>query len=328
LRLLAVVAVIYAAAIGLLAAPDDVEAARYKGKIGGGPTGGTYTAFANAVAAFVPEVESNIRLSAVGSGGSWDNIRRIDDGELAFGLCNAIDAQLAWEGRSTEEGAKYQRLRAVGYLGTAVVQLAVRANSAITSAAGLAGKRIAIGNAGSGAATSAERFFRHLDLWGQVKPVYLGYSAAAGAFEDGTIEAFWVIVGYPSRAVVSASIKTKIRLLDIGIQAAESNFYARYAYVPTEVPAGTYGAAMPACTTFSDAEILVCSARVPTDVVFRVARALWSEQGLAALAASHKMYRKMSVDNGLGDVTIPLHPGAAKFWTQQGTVIPENLTPP
>ena len=64
----------------------------------------------------------------------------------------------------------------------------VKADSEIKSAMDLKGKRVAVGNAGSGAAASAERFFRHIGVWENFDHQFLGYSQAASAFKDGKID--------------------------------------------------------------------------------------------------------------------------------------------
>ena len=63
-------------------------------------------------------------------------------------------------------------------------------------------------------AASAERFFRHIGVWDKFKPTFMGYSAAASAFKDGKIDAFWVLVGFPNRSIIEASVQEKIHLGD------------------------------------------------------------------------------------------------------------------
>jgi hypothetical protein len=131
-------------------------------KIGGGPTGGTFNTFANAMAVYVPKKLPDIQASAVGSGGSVENVKRVSSGESDFGLCYAVDSALGFTGKLPKDENKYPNLRAVGYLYGAPAQLIVKADSDIKTAYDLKGKRVAVGNAGSGAAASAERFFRHI----------------------------------------------------------------------------------------------------------------------------------------------------------------------
>jgi TRAP transporter TAXI family solute receptor len=201
----------------------------------------------------------------------------------------------------------------------------VRAGSDIKSAMDLKGKRVAVGNAGSGAAASAERFFRHIGVWDDFQPTFMGYSAAASAFKDGKIDAFWVLVGYPNRSVIEAGVQVKIRLIDVGVDAEKTGFYKAYAYSPTVIPAGVYGKGMPECKTFQDSTILSVNKDMPEDLVYAVMKTLWSKKGMAAMVAAKKTFKAMTLEEGFRGVSVPLHPGAAKFWKEKGKNIPGKL---
>jgi TRAP transporter TAXI family solute receptor len=304
-----------------------VMAAEYSIKIGGGPTGGTFNTFSNGMAVYVPKVNPNIQASSVGSGGSVENVKRVSNGESDFGLCYAVDSALGYSGKLPQDDSQYNNLRSMGYLYGAPAQLIVRADSDINSAYDLKGKRVAVGNAGSGAAASAERFFRHIGVWDNFKPTFMGYSAAASAFQDGKIDAFWVLVGYPNRSVIEASVQVKIRLVNVGEDAEKSGFYDAFAYSPTVIPAGTYGKGMPECKTFQDSTILSTNKDQPEELVYTIMKTLWSEEGMEAMVTAKKTFKEMNMENAFRGASVPLHPGAAKFWKEQGKEIPANLMP-
>ena len=302
-------------------------AENYSIKIGGGPTGGTFNTFANAMAIYLPKVNSNIQASAVGSGGSVENVKRVHNGESDFGLCYAVDSALGYNGKLPQDSNKYNDLRALGYLYGAPAQLIVNAKSKYKSAMDLKGARVAVGNAGSGAAASAERFFRHIGVWDNFKPTFMGYSAAASAFKDGKIDAFWVLVGFPNRSVIEASVQAKIRLIDVGADAEKSGFFDAFAYSPTTIPAGTYGKNMPECKSFQDSTILSANKNLSEDLVYTVMKTLWSKAGMETMVTAKKTFKEMTLDNNFKGASVPLHPGAVKFWKEQGVTIPANLMP-
>jgi hypothetical protein len=215
----------------------------------------------------------------------------------------------------------------MGYLYGAPAQLIVRADSGIKSAMDLKGKRVALGNAGSGAAASAERFFRHIGLWDNFNPSFLGYSQAASAFQDGKIDAFWVLVGYPNRSVIEAAVQVKIALVNVGLDAEKTGFYDAYAYSPAIIPAGTYGKGMPATKSFQDSCILTTSKDQPEELVYTIMKTLWSPKGMEAMVMAKKSFKEMTLENGFTGASVPLHPGAVKFWKEQGKEIPANLMP-
>jgi len=309
------------AAVTMLTAPALAQS--YKVKIGGGPTGGTFNQFSNAMAVYLPKAAPNIEARSVGSGGSVENVKRVSSGASEFGLCYAVDMNLAFKGKLPQDTHKYEGQRSIGYLYGAPAQLVVRGGGKVKTAYDLKGKRVAVGNAGSGAAASAERFFRHIGVWDNFKPTLIGYSAAASAFRDGEIDAFWVLVGYPNRSIIEASVQEKIALLDIGVEAEKTGFYKVFAYSPVVIPAGTYGKDMPETKSFQDSTILAVNKDLPEDLVYAVTKAMWSAAGMEAMTTAKAEFASMNMGNAFSGSSV----GAVKFWKEKGKQIPAELMP-
>ena len=295
---------------------------------GGGPTGGTFNFFANKIASVASARDEKLDIAPRGSGGSAENLRTLNQSGVDMGIVYAGDAFLGRGGELPGDPTRYDKVRALGFLYGAPAQLVVRADSDIRTVADLAGRSVAVGNPGSGAALSAERFLRHLGLWDKMKIRHLGYSQAAADFADQRIDAFWVLVGYPNAAIVEAASRQPIRLLDLDAEAESSGFYGKYPfYDRVDVPAGTYAGQDEPVHTFQDGALWCASQSLDDGVVYESLKAIYSEEGLQAMAAAHKAARDMSVASGLNGVSIPLHPGAVRFWQEQGMVIPARLLP-
>jgi TRAP transporter TAXI family solute receptor len=293
---------------------------------GGGPVGGTFNYFANAMASFISRTYPDIEVSSEGSGGSTANLKRLHRHDIDFGIVYSGDAYLGRLGRLPKDSRKYDGVRAVAYLYGAPAHLVTVEGKGIRSAMDLAGRRVAVGNAGSGAATAAERFFTTLGIWDRMDKQFLGYSAAAAALSDGKIDAFWVFVGYPNASVIEAATRNDIVLIDVGEDAAKAGLYDRYPfYQPTEIPAGTYRGQDRPVKTFQDAALWCANQSVPEDVVYRAVKAIFSAQGLRHMVAAKSTAKSMRIPDGLRGVSIPVHPGAARFWKEQGLEVPEFL---
>lgn len=316
---------VVAIALGLATTPALAEMNRIK--IAGGPTGTTLQTFAKSMALFLPKVAPHILATAMVSSGSMENVKRVSSGESDFGLCYAVDSALGYAGKLPNDPRKYDGLRAMGYLYGVQAQLVVKADSKIGSALELEGQRVALGDVGSRTAASAESFFRYIGVWNKLRPIFRGYSAAASAFKEGRIDAFWVFAGYPDPSVIEASVKVKIRLIDVGLDAEKSGFYDLYAYSPTVIPADTYGKGMPASHTFRDAAILSVNKKMPDNLVYAIMKRLWSKEGIEAMVMARKAFKEMTLENNFRGATVPLHPGAVKFWQELGLEIPARLMP-
>ncbi|MEZ4615265.1 MAG: TAXI family TRAP transporter solute-binding subunit [Caldilineaceae bacterium] len=184
------------------AADEAAEAPAASGEtvrqaFGGGPVGGAYQTFANAMSLLLADANPNLDIAAEGTGGSAANLRSVNSGDIDYGISYAGDLYLGRNGLLADDPVEYSDVRAVAALYGGVVHLVVRADSDIQTPQDLVGKRFAPGNAGSGAALSAERFFKHLGIWDDINVEYLGYSQAAAALGDGQLDGFWVLAAFP-----------------------------------------------------------------------------------------------------------------------------------
>lgn len=295
---------------------------------GGGPTGGTFNYFANGIAIYLSRALPNVEISSEGSGGSGENLRRVHAGQVDFGIVYSGDAYLGRLGELPQDTNKYVNARTLGYLYGAPAQLVVRADAGINSAKDLAGLRVAVGNAGSGAALAAERFFRHMGLWDEIRAEFLGYSPAASAFKDRKIDAFWVLVGYPNASIIEAATQDRIALVNLHNDAEESGFYEAFPfYARVEIPADTYRGQTEPVVTFQDSTFWMAGSGVDEDIVYQSLKIIYSPEGLQHMVTAHSAAREMSVEDGLTGASVPLHPGAYRFWTEQGLTIPDELKP-
>ncbi|WP_029894363.1 TAXI family TRAP transporter solute-binding subunit [Desulfohalovibrio reitneri] len=293
---------------------------------GGGPVGGTFNYFANAMAIYISKNVPDVECSSEGSGGSGANLKRLNSHQVDYGIVYMGDAFLGRKGKLPQDTNNYTNVRAISFLYGAPGQLVVKAKSGITSTKQLEGKRVGVGNAGSGAATACERFFTHLGIWDKVDKQFLGYSAAASAFNDGKLDAFWVFAGYPTAAIIEAATRDDVRLINIGDDAEQSGFYDEYPfYTPVTIPAKTYTGQTEAVKSFQDSAYWCANKDVDPEIVYESVKTIYSEKGLAHMVAAKKTAKSMSIEDGLKGNAIPVHPGAVKFWEEHGHSIPDDL---
>ena len=309
-----------------LIAGGSVLAAKKRLAFGGGPTGGTFQYFANGIAIMLSKSIANLEVSSEGTGGSAENLKRLNSGDIDFGIVYSVDMWLGEKGQLPEDTRVYNKVRPMSYLYGAPAQLVVRADGGITDVMQLEGKKVAVGNAGSGAALSAQRLFESLGLWDKIQPQFLGYSAAASALSDNKIDGFWVLVGYPNASIIEASTTNDIRLIDLDKAANESGFYEKFpAYSSTRIPAGTYKGQDQDVATFQDSTLWCTREGVDDEIVYEALKVVYSPEGLEQMVKAHKAAEEMSIETGIMGIPLPLAKGAEKFWTEQGVEIPEAI---
>ncbi len=288
-------------------------------KFSGGPSGGTYQYYASGISTIAKK--NNIRVLAASSGGSLENIRTCNKGKSSFGVAYSGHVYAALNGKLPKDTNKYEDVRSLGFFYGAPGQFIVKKGSGIKSLKDLEGKRVGVGNAGSGAAANAELMFTYLGLWDKITHENLGYRGAADAFKNGQLDAFWVFAGYPNAAVLEVALQEDIELLNLWDELDAAGYFADNPFFQKRViPANTYNGQTKDVVSFQDGAIWIASKKVPEDVVYNVLKAVYSEKGLAYMVEIHKSATAMSVAGGLTGIVTPLHPGAIKFWKEKGTL--------
>jgi len=286
----------------------------------GGPAGGTFQVVANAIQVYGPVKDSkDFKLKAQSSAGSVENLRKVNKGRSHFGVVYSGHVYLGRNGKLKNDTRKYEDVLAVSYLYGAPAQLVVRKGSGIKSARDLVGKKVGVGNAGSGAFANCELFFTHLGVWDKIERNAMGYNDAAQAFGNKQLDAFWLFTAFPSGAVIMAAQTNDIELVDLSRDAEESRFFETYPYFSKlTVPADTYRGVDHETPSFQDSALWVANAKVPEETVYQLLSMIYTDEGLAHMRGQKKTFKEMSIQTGTQGIVTPMHPGAIRFWKEKG----------
>ncbi|MBI9083900.1 MAG: TAXI family TRAP transporter solute-binding subunit [Desulfobacterales bacterium] len=287
---------------------------------GGGPAGGTFQVVANAIQVYKPvKALENYNVQAQSSAGSVENLRKVNSGKSHFGVVYSGHVWLGSNGKMKNDPKMYKDVLAVSYLYGAPAQLVVKKGSGIKSTRDLVGKKVGVGNAGSGAFANCELFFTHMGVWDKVERNAMGYNDAAAAFGNNQLDAFWLFTAFPSGAVIMAAQTNDIDMINLEADAESSGFFKKYPYfAKLSVPAGTYRGVDAATPSFQDSTLWVANTNTPADLVYQLLSIIYTDEGLAHMVAQKKTFKEMSLTNGVKGIVTPMHPGAIKFWKEKG----------
>ncbi|MEA1949089.1 MAG: TAXI family TRAP transporter solute-binding subunit [Thermodesulfobacteriota bacterium] len=288
---------------------------------GGGPAGGTFQVVANAIQVYKPikDLKKEISVKAQTSAGSVENLRKTNAGRQQMSVVYSGHIWLGRNGQMKNDTRKYENVLAVAWLYGAPAQLVVKAGSGIKSVKDLAGKKVGVGNAGSGAFANCELFFSHMGIWDKIERNAMGYNDAAAAFGNNQLDAFWLFTAFPSGAVIMAAQTNDIALLNLDADAEASGFYKKYPYFSKlSVPAKTYKGVDYDSPSFQDSALWVANAKVPADVVYKLLSIIYTDEGLKHMVSQKKTFKHMSLQTGGTNIVTPFHPGAEKFWKEKG----------
>ena len=263
---------------------------------------------------------------AQSSGGSVANVQAVVSGEIEAGLVQADVALLAYEARGPFAGNQEARqVRAVAGLYPEKFQIVTRRDADIRSVADLQGKIISLDEPGSGTlAVMRIVLAAHGLSEKDLQPVYLKPEFTLEKLSQGEMQGFVVMAGTPMKAVTSLA-GLGIFLVPIAPDAA-ARIHDQFPFlVPGIIPAGVYKN-VPETPTLEVRALLVVRSTMDEELVHQVTAALWSDRTQALLKNGHPQGRSISPETALLGVSIPLHPGAERYYREKGLLEKEAAT--
>ena len=288
--------------------------------IGSGSTTGVYFPVATGMAKMMNDA-GGLRANARSTGGSVFNMNGIKSGELDMAIVQNDVAYYAYKGTGIEafKGKADAKVRSMAVLYPEVLHVVVRRDSGINTIADLKGKRVVTGDLGSGTEQTALQVLEAYGLEFKDLGQQLRISPTQGItlMQDKRADALFYTVGVGASAIAQIAQTTDVKLIPVsGNQAAalikKYPFYVRY-----NIPAKSYkgvGATVPGVAVQAT---LVTSSSLSEDTVYKTMKAIFSDE--KALKAIHPALNTNYSDaKAVKGLPAPLHPGAVKFWKEQG----------
>jgi uncharacterized protein len=329
--------------LGLLGptAPASAQETRFF-RIGAAATAGSFFEIGGVLASAISKPAGSLPCEQGGScgvaglvavaqatQGSVENLRMIASGQIESGIAQSDVVSWAYAGTGIFNGeGPIKKLRAVASLLPESLHLVVPAASPILTLTDLKGRRISLGQTGSGTLADARIVlaatgFTEKDL----VPEYLRSGTAAGDLSDGTLEGFFLIGGVPIPAVRAVAATTPIRLIPIPDEVL-SRMQEKYGtYDRSVIPADTYPGVSVATPTIGFYALWVVSADAPDDLIYAITKALWSEATQRLLDAHDPIGKHVRLKGALDGLAVPLHPGAKRFYREAGFPVEDDAPP-
>ena len=311
------------AALAGLVIPGAAVAEQQFVSIGTGGVTGVYYPTGGAICRLVNKGKKDhgIRCSAESTGGSIYNINTIRAGELQFGVAQSDWQFHAYNGTSKfkDKGA-FKKLRAVFSVHAEPVTIIARADANIKNISDLKGKRVNIGNPGSGTRLTWEVIEKTLG-WKRSDLALASSMKSAeqgAALCDGKIDAYFWLVGHPSAATQESIASCASHLVNASTPEIDKLIAEKPYYRTADIPAGMYNNKAD-IKTFGVGATFVTSADVPEKVVYTVVKAVF--ENLDKMKKLHPAFKHLKAEAMIKDsLSAPLHAGAMKYYKEKGWV--------
>ena len=290
--------------------------------IGTGGVTGTYYPTGGAICRLVNQVkkETGIRCSVESTGGSVYNVNTIKNGELDFGIAQSDIVYQAANGTGKYQDNKIDKLRSVMAIYPELFTLVSRKDANINSIMDIKGKRINLGNPGSGNEATALKMFTALGM----SKSDLSFAGALKASEmpdalrDNKIDGYFYMVGHPTANIKDASNSVDVKIVPIEGSKIDKFVEANPYFAQADVPAGIYKGNEKAVPTFGVKAVLVASTDVSEKAVYTVVKQIL--ENFDAFKKLHPAYANITKKSLLDGLSAELHPGAKKYFKEIGLI--------
>ena len=283
--------------------------------LGGCGIGGSFYAHATGLMKVINQYVPGYEAIAQVTGCSVENLRLVDTRKVFSAYASVGVSQDATAG----EGSFTTPLKlALMYYAHSTCAYFMTLDPTINSTQDLRGKRISIGDPGSG---SAVVNLGILEAWGITEddftPVYLSESAAAGALRDGNTDIAAFVASSSQGSIIELTTVEDVHFIPFTKEDIEKAAAGVKGRVVIQMPAGTYKGMDEDLWLVAGVMLMATHPDEDADSVYAVVKAMWEHMDvMIATHASCADYKKEQ--SGELDVGIPFHPGAIKYYKEVG----------
>ncbi|HCR87107.1 MULTISPECIES: TAXI family TRAP transporter solute-binding subunit [Psychrobacter] len=248
------------------------------------------------------------------TGASVENVNLLTQGKVDMVLALSDVVTNAVEG--TEDFKEpITNIQQVAVLYPNVIQIVASEKSGIKNIEDLKGKRIAVGDQGSGTEVNARTLLEGFGItYDDIKVDYLGFADAADAMKAGKIEAAFFSSGLPNSSLLELEQGIKLQLVTINQDKLKQIIENKPYFKTFEIPAGTYGndAAIPTTAVMN---ALLIRSDISEEDGYKLTKALF--ENLDGLKNAHQAANDISLETAQEGMVAPIHPGAKKYYEEQ-----------
>ena len=325
-------------AVFILPGPADAQKKRFFGIATGG-TGGVYYPIGGALAQVLTDKIPDMVVTAQSGNASVANVNLIARGEIESGLAQNNVALAAYTGdKESWKTPQVKNLRTISSLYPETMHFIALKKSGIRSLHDFKGKRIIVGDRGSGTEFDSRRVLESIGLtYDDIQPIFVYYATAVQRMKDEQADAIIWTSGVPNASMLEVATTKDVVFLPFPDEALEKLTSKYPYYAPVTMPVA-YPKQEPVKTVALLA-LWVTSSDVPEKDVYDVTYHLYEKTpllyrakkdevtGYSVVSQVHELGKNVKPENAFLGVTIPLHLGAYKYYKEKGFDVPPELVP-
>lgn len=292
-------------------------------KIGTGAVTGIYYPTGVAISRMINNKFDRYQIKATveSTSGSVFNVNAVLNGDLEFGIVQSDRQYQAYYGLAEwSRAGKQTALRSVFSVHPESITLVVSEKSGIRKINDLKGKRINLGNPGSGQLQNSRDLLKAMGLTeDDLSAEYVKAVEAPGLLQDGRLDGFFYTVGHPNSNIEEATFgRIKVFIVPVKGPAIDKMLKKYPYYTKSVIPHSLYPRAINTqdIETIGVKATLVSSRSVNEHIVYAITKEVF--ENFQDFKSLHPAYQVLTKEDMLTGLSAPIHTGALKYYKQVG----------
>jgi TRAP transporter TAXI family solute receptor len=282
-----------------------------------GGSSGPYFAIGGAISNLLNEKVDVVNASVQSTGASAVNATLLGTkkAEIAFAMNDVVN--YAYTGTEVfKEKGKVENLRGIASLYPNFVQLITLKDKGINEVSELKGKKVGVGAPGSGTEVNARQILAaHEITYDDIDEDFLSYAESVEQLKNGAIDAAFLTSGLPNATIMDLATTHDVKIIPIRKEAIKK-LAAEFPFYSSEmISAGTYDNDKDV-ETAAVKTLLVTREDLSEELVYNITKTIF--ENLDTLVGTHSAAKRITIDTVRDGMPIPLHPGAEKYFKEQG----------
>ncbi len=291
-----------------------------------GGTTGVYYPIGSAIASVISKNVEGVQVTAESTGASIANLKMMasNDVDMMFGGSGIVYEAYYGKGKPFDS-KPVKNLRGVVSIYPEIFQLVVLKDSGINSVADLKGKRVAVGAPGSGTEKQGRIVLAAYGMsYDDISAQFLSFGEAVTGLKDGHIDCAIIYSGVPTSAVMDISTLHEIKILPIDKDKIEKLLKDLPYLTAYTIPGNSYTSIPEPVMTLGTPAMLIAQKDLSEETVYNMLKAIFDN--LKVIGESHVQGKALSLKSALDGMSVPLHPGAIKFYKEKGIDVSKYMT--
>ena len=313
-----IVAVLALLGGSILLTPEITEASqgKYRLIIGTGGVSGSYYPTGGALARVWSKYIDDVSVSAQSTGASLENTKLLDKSEIELGLTQTDLIEYAVKGEEMFQ-KKYSNLQVIASLFPEHINIFVGKDSGINSIADLKGKKVSVGSQGSGGLVNSRQIFSIFGLtFKDIKPLYLTNIDAVDRMKDGLLDAIFVTTAAPNATYQDLCIARDVKVISFTKEELEKIISKYPFFREAVIPKDAYHGQDEDIHTVAVRAVIAVRDDMPEEVSYNLTKVMWEKRD--ELIEMMAKLKGMDPEYPVKGVTVPVHPGAVKYYKEAG----------